>query len=409
MVKTFIINAVILLLLFLSSGCKKNSPTEPQPTKPPGYQEDIPWASLADSPWPMVYGNPQLNGRSKNSGITSGVINWKIDSLLNMSAGITLGKDSTIYVASEFLFCAYRFDGSLKWKLNLGVSTQTTPLIKNNGDIIVYYESPSTIYAINSNGEISWTLPLQFNISSQFNIGLDGVIYLTHSNTLYAVYNGNILWEVNNSKIGSNINTTISPDGKFMYLKGSQNSIICIDLISHQIVWEFGKGGNSASPLIDSHGNIYISSSDESYNDGKFALFSFNPDRTVRWFFPHNELIRYGSETYSSYQQPAINIFGDFIFGNDTIYSVSYDGQLNWKYIPDAPIGSSIISDKDASVYLIKDGGGKFGLLKFDSNGNLKFETSAIQYEGESTKFSGIIINKALIVPTQDKFVYSIK
>ncbi len=395
--------------LLLNAGCKKDSPTEPLPTKPPGYQEEVPWPSLANSPWPMVYGNPQLNGRSTHSGITSGTINWKIDSLFNISSGITVGTDSTIYVASEFLFCAYRFDGALKWKLNLGISTQTTPLVKSNGDIIVYYQSPSTIYAINANGEISWTLPLQFNISSQFNIGLDGVIYFIHSNTLYAVDNGNIIWEVNDSKIGSNINTAISPDGKFIYLKGSRNSIICIDLISHQIVWEFGKGGNSASPLIDSHGNIYISSSDELYNDGKFALFSFKPDHTVRWFFPHNELIPYGSETYSSYQQPAINKFGDFIFGNDTIYSVSYDGQLNWKCIPDAPIGSSIISDKDASVYIIKDGGGKFGLLKFDSNGNLKFETSAAQYEGESTKFSVILINKALIVPTQYKFIYSIK
>ncbi|MBZ0198354.1 MAG: hypothetical protein K8H86_00685 [Ignavibacteriaceae bacterium] len=49
MKKLFLIT-IILLLLLVFVGCKKNSPTEPQPTKPPGYQEDIPWASLADSP-----------------------------------------------------------------------------------------------------------------------------------------------------------------------------------------------------------------------------------------------------------------------------------------------------------------------------------------------------------------------
>ena len=44
-------------------SCKESPITPSESPKPPGYQEDIPWPSLADSPWPMFYGNPQNNGR----------------------------------------------------------------------------------------------------------------------------------------------------------------------------------------------------------------------------------------------------------------------------------------------------------------------------------------------------------
>ena len=58
---------LILLILFanllLLTACEDE--VIQSPPKPPGYQEDIPWPSLADSPWPMNHHDPQSSGRSK--------------------------------------------------------------------------------------------------------------------------------------------------------------------------------------------------------------------------------------------------------------------------------------------------------------------------------------------------------
>lgn len=125
--------------------------------------------------------------------------------------------------------------------------------------------------------------------------------------------------------------------------------------------------------------------------------------------FSHNEWRKFGTEYYSSYQQPTIDFAGNIIFGTDTIYLVSHSGKLNWKFIPETPTRSSIITDKDRIIYIVKDGGGKFGLLILTNEGIVKYETASSQFVGESNKFSGILVDRHIIIPTQDKFLYSIR
>ena len=159
MVKTFIINTVILLLLFLSSGCKKNSPTEPQPTKPPGYQEDIPWPSLADSPWPMYRADPQNTGRSKYAGALNGTLYWDSEDYIINSC--VIGKDSTIYFAAAGAnakpICSFHFDGTLKWKYPF-----PAPIYDYNlaSDETVYCNNPQekTFYAVDNLGNLKWKI-----------------------------------------------------------------------------------------------------------------------------------------------------------------------------------------------------------------------------------------------------------
>ena len=87
----------ILCTLYLFS-CDTTEPP-PKEEKPPGYQEDIPWPSLADSPWPMFRANPQNTGRSKGIGPTLGIIEWSVDTL-NISTGVAIGPDFTLYFIS---------------------------------------------------------------------------------------------------------------------------------------------------------------------------------------------------------------------------------------------------------------------------------------------------------------------
>jgi len=66
----------ILLSLFVifCANCQKSTDPIDNNKPPAGYQEDIPWPSLADSPWPMNHGDPQSTGRSKFPGPLSGTV-----------------------------------------------------------------------------------------------------------------------------------------------------------------------------------------------------------------------------------------------------------------------------------------------------------------------------------------------
>ena len=85
----FIFFLLTFILLSLSS-CETTEPPDQNLTRPPGYQEDIPWPSLADSPWPMNHHDPQSTGRSPYDGPALGQIEWQIDTLY-VTAGVTTG------------------------------------------------------------------------------------------------------------------------------------------------------------------------------------------------------------------------------------------------------------------------------------------------------------------------------
>lgn len=56
--KIFILWLAVLLLPFY---CHKDNSTKPEPSNGSHPQVDIPWPSLAESPWPSAHGNVQCN------------------------------------------------------------------------------------------------------------------------------------------------------------------------------------------------------------------------------------------------------------------------------------------------------------------------------------------------------------
>ncbi|PKL87524.1 MAG: hypothetical protein CVV23_14980 [Ignavibacteriae bacterium HGW-Ignavibacteriae-2] len=77
--------------------------------------------------------------------------------------------------------------------------------------------------------------------------------------------------------------------------------------------------------LNDNQNSIYLNAISHSYNNSKPALFSLNKDGDVNWFYPHNSRYLIGP-----FPEPTINKWGDIYFGYDTLYSVDYNGRLNW-------------------------------------------------------------------------------
>jgi hypothetical protein len=393
-----------LLLLFTFSGCNDKN-TNPGDEFPPGYQHDIPWPSLADSPWPMNHHDPQSTGRSNYAGPISGLINWEIDSVY-IKSGISVGPDSTIYFVSierKGLF-AIRPNGKIKWILKEVVNNgevYTTPLIARDGTIYVGGGLNGKLYAVTPDGKIIWELQTQaFIYHVGLNIGKDGTIYLLNGSQqttakLVAVnLNGTIAWHYENPNLnyGSTGGTAISPDGRTIYIPGIGPSLFAVDLESHQLKWSFGQSNYNSIPTINSQGDIYLLTKSDTINSGKTSLYCLHPDGTVKWFFSHQQLIN------AVFLEGTLDKCGNFYFATDTLFSVDNYGKLKWKLSLNNGSGGFIINDVNGNLFLNVDFSYPLKYYAIDNEGNLKWIAElGNQFGGFS---SAIGTNNNIYIPT---------
>ena len=404
---------LLLTFLFSITGCKDEG-TKPQEFSP-GYQQDIPWPSLADSPWPMNHHDPQSTGRSKYAGPISGIINWEIDSVY-MKSGISIGPDSTIYFVSiirKGLF-AVRPDGSIKWILKDVVDNSevyTTPLIARDGTIYIGGGLNGKLYAVNPDGKIKWELQTPaFIYHVGLNIGKDGTIYLlsgspqTTAKLIAISPNGTIDWYFENPNInyGSSGGTAISPDGKTIYIPGIGPSLFAVDLETHLLKWSFGQSRYQSIPTVNSEGDIYLLAKSDTVNSGKTSLYCLYPDGTIKWSFIHQQFIN------AVFLEGTLDKYGNFYFASDTLFSLDYNGKLRWKLSLNNGSGGFLINDVNGNIYLNVDFSYPLKYYAVDNNGNLLWIADlGNQFGGFS---SAIGTNKIIYIPTlKSEKVFSIK
>jgi hypothetical protein len=349
--------AAYLIIILLIQTCYSTEPDNGDPTPPPGYQEDIPWPSLADSPWPMNRGNPQCTGRSKYPGPSLGVLKWNFSEVL-LRASIVIGEDSTIYFNTNEGLYAVTPQGNLKWKFSFEITyydASTTPMIGADGTIYIIYHFDRSLYAINDDGSLKWKLILGIYDGVELegmNIGLDGTIYLIGRDyKLYAVSNeGSIKWSFSNGDFRGLDNSSISfsPDGKVLYLPGRTKTIYAFEIDSKNILWSFGNSEGQQAPLVDNAGNIYLQSQSAEYNHDKPSFYSLNPDGTVRWSFLHNDRFMLGP-----FSEPTMDRYGNTYFAKDTVYSFNYSGNLRWKYsLEGGRTGTPMVCDDNNILFV---------------------------------------------------------
>lgn len=367
--KLFTINISLLILftsLFAFTGCKDEI-TQPAP-RPPSYQENIPWPSLADSPWPMDYHDPQNTGRSQYSGPKIGMIEWVIDSLY-IECSIAIGKDSTIYAATGNRhpyaktagLYAIKPNGEIKWIFefpNQIVTSYSTPLIASDGTIYCSANGPDKFYAVNPDGSLKWiadNIDLQMN---GINIGIDGTLYFIQSGGILTALskNGQILWTYPNTDFygGDGSNLSFSADGKTLYFLAYKPNarMIAFNIVDKSIKWEFG-ADLAGPPVVDNDGYLYLMANVDSLYEGSTAIFSLEENGKIRWSFPINSAM-----AHLFYSNPIIDNLGNIYCGYDTLFSFDYDGNLRWKKAlcntckdPYGFIVAPLICDRDGIVY----------------------------------------------------------
>lgn len=355
----------VLLALFVMfcTNCQKSTEPGENDKPPPGYQEDILWPSLADSPWPMYHGDPQSTGRSKFPGPMAGVIEWTIDSL-DVVSGVSIGYDQTVHFNSS----GYRYgliaanpDGSIKWNLEEVISNTevaTTPMISADGTIYIGGGLQNRLFAVNSDGTLKWEFETNgFVYHVGMNIGLDGTIYFVSGSwqdvvpTLYAVNpDGTLKWTLQNPDFNYSVRIGISfsPDGKTLYLPGIGPSVFAINVESQSIKWTFGEILIHGSVLVDSEGHLYFQSQVESINSGKASLFCLNPDGSIRWSFAHDN----PEFSFALMADGTMDKNGNYYFALDTLYSLDYSGNLRWKLGLERESNEPLTCDINGVVYL---------------------------------------------------------
>ena len=399
---------ISVLLLLLS--CHKKSPSEP-PNENIHPQVDIPWPSLADSPWPMFHHDPQSTGRSQYYGPKKGEIKWKFKTGGAIYSAITIGSDSTIYFGScyegknqdSFLYALYP-NGILKWKLKLGLGPESQPLIAADGTIFI---AGKELYSINPDGSLKQKVNLGNAISPFLNIGLDGTLYLVVDQHLIAINQQfGILWKIyqNNGFIVHNF--PFSPDGKVLYVFNYLDSLyhfalFAIEANTGEIRWTFPIDDiitqlQIIPPSVDSDGNIYFGA--HGGLSDKSGFYAVNDKGEKIWFYSSNPT-----------SEPAIDSNGRIYFQeNFGIISIDLLGNLRWKKESEIHFTASIC-DRDNTLYFCTP---KY-VYAYSENGDLVWQ---IPLEGNITRISPPAIGKDNTMyvgtfnsPLSDSWFYAIQ
>ncbi|MFZ5517219.1 MAG: PQQ-binding-like beta-propeller repeat protein [Candidatus Zhuqueibacterota bacterium] len=400
----------IILLLGLSVlfFCENKNPTPP-PQNNSYPQVDIPWPSLANSPWPIAQGDVQCTGRVKTPGPTSGTVEWVFttENMGKTYGSPVIGEDGTIYVSTSHQLYAVNQDGTLKWEFTRGVMNLSNVMVGNE-DIIYFscgnqYLDPDftgCLYALNANGELLWELKTQgmiYNYSST--IGIDGTIYFTDlykpyqgvGGFLYAVApDGHLQWKVwgTGGFRCSDLNSiSISPDGSTLYVAGMDSTMNAIDAQSGTILWQKKTGFNlKTAALVDNDGNVYFLGQNGDHSN---YILSVTEAGEVRWKCEIEE-VKYIDDKAGMHLDKDGNIY----FCNGFyLCSIDYFESLRWKVpFPEGLCPSTpIIGDSEGNVFLMLSSEYVFS---YDSDGHKRFEINV----GGASGINGAIVDGRLYI-----------
>jgi len=372
----------ILSTLYLFS-CGPNEPGDPPELVPiPGYQHDIPWPSLADSPWPKFRHDAQGTNRSQYSGPTQGVIEWVNKDFMMMTGAATIGYNNEIFLASlGFETGIYKLNGNtgeIIWRYDsLGrvIDLHPCPIVLSDSNIIASSGSEGRLLKLNIEGNLLWEFKADAQIYNK-GIGVDklgNIYFIDHLHKLYCISpNGELVWSQQNDLFGpyGNISIVFSPDGQTIYFEGFGVGLVAFDIINKSIKWTFGNINGVSFPMVDSQGHIYFLSQNNEINN-EHSLYCLNEDGTVNWYFEHGDkdVTEGGSGA-----PPCIDRDGNIYFATSyKLFSLYYSGDLRFSKKNVDGGYDDIIIDKNNNLYIWISGDDPRGLV-LDNKGKTILE-----------------------------------
>jgi hypothetical protein len=355
----------MLLILLLFTSCKEKSTNPPDTPLPEGYQQDVPWPSLADSPWPMYRSDPQNTGRLKGICNTIGNFIWKADTI-SLEGGIVINSKLTLFAVSTAVnqvdqqggLLAISPDGTKKniSKVKYLISSDISPIILSDGTIIYSTQYDSTIIAVSEDGSEQWRYRDESTIVMNTLLpDLDGNIYAINTNHEIFSLNkkGELLWKVNLSvyfPTSTYPQIGMSPDGRTLYITGTKKAILAFDITSKTVKWQYGNASLTVAPLIDSYGKIYILGNINDDSLGTISVVRLTSKGEKDWEYVFKE-----STWEDVFFEGTLDKYGNFYFAyGKTLYNLNYFGKENWKVgFVDPYSGNGLLTcDEEGKIYL---------------------------------------------------------
>jgi outer membrane protein assembly factor BamB len=195
--------------------------------------------------WKSLGGDFDRTGLSGNHGPESGCVKWAFETARAVSASITVGHDSTLYIPCEDgKLYALDPNGLLIWSYDANTPLISSPTIGPDGTLYVGGLN-GRLYAIDISGNLRWTHSADGFVYSSPAVSAQGKIYIaSQDGTLYALApDGSELWSFETKGPG------VVPSGSIF-----------------------------SSPSIGAHETVYVAGLYDS------NLYALNPaDGSVKW------------------------------------------------------------------------------------------------------------------------------
>jgi hypothetical protein len=353
-------------------------------------QVDIPWPSLADSPWPTTRGDGQATGRSKYIGPRNANYVVKKDMPLGISFGPVIGYDDILFTGSASLNTVpYNRFYSLTPYLDT-IWTFITPSSWPNktgpalgADSTIYFSSNGgSIYALDYSGKLKWKKEgITYGGYPMISIAKNGNLYLSARNRFLLLdKGGNTIKDTLMSNFAPRV-FLFSVGGDTVYFLNSDNnnniSLKAADL-NLNVYWSINLTNIApfGVPVIDNSNKIYLYTRDSLLNR---YIRCYLPDGNIGWQY------RIGS--FGDFSSPSIDYGGNIILAVKSeslgieVISLDYYGNENWITsirLDQALADGSIITDAERKIYTVTEGyNGESYLHCLDSNGDILWEVFA--------------------------------
>jgi hypothetical protein len=237
-----------------------------------------------------------------------------------------VGADGTIYVGAKMSFRAYRPNGTLLWAtafpINQWFYNVSAPAIAPDGTIYVGTGSAEKgLRALRPDGTQKWIYVPAGEYAEVYTpvIGPDGTIYFgTYRDSFYAVNpDGTKRWSV--PMDGYNLWAAVGGDGT-IYVTGGENKLIALGPDGTRR-WERGIAAGLSAPVIGPDGTIYVGCGHD------ITLYAINPTGSTKWSH------RIGGNVGGTSASPAVDSQGNVYAGfAGSLFAISASGARLWSF-----------------------------------------------------------------------------
>ncbi|KKU85847.1 MAG: hypothetical protein A2667_01255 [Candidatus Wildermuthbacteria bacterium RIFCSPHIGHO2_01_FULL_47_27] len=311
------------------------------------WAADIGGASSEILSIPIVDKNGTIYALTANNEVTAvgadGRIKWRHNiggfAAIFETFGLAIGADGTVYVALEYYpggeakpyLIALNPEGNKLWLFEGDAMDSREdvlpPLLTPDGNVV--FTASHTLYVLDATGTEKWRKALCGQLSAP-TVGIDGTIYVTGCNSVYAIdpQNGSQKW-VFVADAGVIIETypAVGHDGTIYVAGGHQvNSNWDADIYAFtpdgRRLWRFSAQHGFVTDIsVGLNGTIYA---------GSWSLIAVNRDGSLKWEFRPDGNFQYKPAVGADSMIYALAIAGPCCEWQHTIYAINQDGVEKW-------------------------------------------------------------------------------